>query len=240
MPLFVVTARRLPLAAILLTLAACGGDRPASEAARADSAPAAGGQAAAPSGPAASLLIDSAGGGAAPGAPAPGPQAQSGQPAQGPSEADMRALTEHKLTLPEVEKAVEAQRRLNQLRRSEPATVAAFEQESQKADARTLDASVALLERHPKLRQAIGAAGLAPREFLLTIAVLTRSMMLAQAQEAGQVQEIPAGPIAENVRFVRDNQAELQRLAAVLQADAGEAAPGGPGAAAAPGAGTPR
>jgi hypothetical protein len=84
------------------------------------------------------------------------------------------------------------------------------------SDAQTLDGMAKRIERVPAMANAIRSAGLTPREYSKISLVMFQAMMVHGFQKAAANKELPkefAGSVlAENIKFVADNEAEITRL----------------------------
>ena len=93
---------------------------------------------------------------------------------------------------------------------------------SSDANAETLDEMARRIEREPLMAKAIRDAGLSPREYTLLSLVTFQAMMVHGVQK--QLGNKPLPPdvastvLAENIKFVADNEAEITRLMEKMKA----------------------
>jgi predicted phage tail protein len=83
-------------------------------------------------------------------------------------------------------------------------------------NAQSLDDMARRIESVPEMAKAIRGAGLTPREYSLMSLVTFQAMMVHGFQKAAGSKELPpemtATVLADNIKFVRDNEAEITRL----------------------------
>jgi hypothetical protein len=93
----------------------------------------------------------------------------------------------------------------------------ALEQEIDEADVSADNASLAGMEasfrKYPAVMRALAAEGLTPREYArCMMALLQAAMVEGFSQGKADLSNLPKGVNPENVRFVRENKAELEAL----------------------------
>lgn len=198
-----IAGRTLLSAACVLLLAACGGgdDAETDSQARADSAPsfsAAPGSvvpaadSAAPAQAAASRTADSAMVAAIPRAPATGP-------------VNVQAVEGYQLTMDGLRKLVRAGQNLAALQARRPDL-----RDSMRLGSFDPNGIYEKLDRYPEVAEAIGAAGLTPREYATATTALMQAAMVREMRARGRS---PQAQVSEaNVRFVDENWAEIQQL----------------------------
>jgi hypothetical protein len=79
-------------------------------------------------------------------------------------------------------------------------------------DANTLDEMERAVRNQPLLSGALATAGMPPREFAKFTFAMIGASFAAGAQKAGLLKELPKEVNPENVKFVLDHEAELQKL----------------------------
>jgi hypothetical protein len=216
--------------ACVLLLAACGGDDSGDAVAKNAATPPADSAGPAFSGPAAptALPADSAapqGQAAAPGAAAPAPNAATSRardsamaealkaPVTGP--VNVQVLANYQLTMEGLRKLVRAGQNLGALQARRPEL-----RDSMRLEAFDPNAIYEKLNSIPDVRDAIGKAGMTPREYATATAALMQAAMARQMRAQGMT---PPGQVNENnVKFVEDNWAEIQQM---MQAAAAQARP---------------
>lgn len=220
--------RALPAGACALLLAGCGGDDDAEAVAKSAPAPApaASGDTARPAfaGPAAPPAL-SADSGAPQQAAGPAPTAATRRardsamaealksPVSGP--VNVQVLANYQLTMDGLRKLVRAGQNLGELQARRPEL-----RDSMRLEAFDPNAIYEKLNGIPDVRDAIGRAGLSPREYATATAALMQAAMVRQMRAQGMT---PPGQVNEgNVRFVEENWAEIQRM---MQAAAAQARP---------------
>jgi len=84
-------------------------------------------------------------------------------------------------------------------------------------NAKTLDEMEAQVRKHPAALRALASQGLTPREYAkATMALLLASMVEGFSQGKADLEKLPPGVNAENVRFVLENKAELETIYAAM------------------------
>jgi hypothetical protein len=211
-------ARRLAPALLIIALACAAGDNPptartGATASRAAAPPAGVGRApadratpVAPNSP-----PDSS---AAPGAPPPSASTTAPRGDQALHDEVLRELATFRLTTERVDKWGVAQRKLNELTSQNPEVIRNM---TSLGPPKSLDEMVVRFDSQPSVHKAIAAAGLSPREYVLTMLTLQRSMQGYFGRRAGRLRTPPAGVSGENIDFVEQHIAEIQQLMAELR-----------------------
>jgi hypothetical protein len=87
---------------------------------------------------------------------------------------------------------------------------------SDRKNPETLDEMAKQIESEPAMANAIKSAGMTPRQYSLVMLVTAQSMMAHGFQKASGNKELPkeiqGTVLAENVKLVADNEAEITRL----------------------------
>lgn len=84
-------------------------------------------------------------------------------------------------------------------------------------NAKTLDEMEAQVRKHPAALRALASQGLTPREYAkATMALLLASMVEGFSQGKADLAKLPPGVNPENVKFVRENKAELETIYAAM------------------------
>jgi hypothetical protein len=82
----------------------------------------------------------------------------------------------------------------------------------------TLSEMAAAFAKIPPIASALQANGMTPREFAKFIMAMGTSAMVRAFQKAGVTnQPLPPGVNAENVKFVADHEADIQRIGKLLE-----------------------
>jgi len=79
-------------------------------------------------------------------------------------------------------------------------------------DANTLDDMEKAVRREPLLSGALAKAGMSPREFAKFTFAMVSASFAAGMQKSGMLKELPKDVNAENVKFIIEHEAELQKL----------------------------
>ena len=79
-------------------------------------------------------------------------------------------------------------------------------------DAKTIDEMAAKIKAFPPMSNALSKEGVAPRDYAIFTLAMLQAGMAAGMQKAGVLKQLPPGVNAENVKFVLDHQAEIQKL----------------------------
>ena len=84
-------------------------------------------------------------------------------------------------------------------------------------DANTLDDMEQAVRKEPLLSAALAKAGMPPREFAKFTFAMLGGSFAAGMQKAGMLKQLPKGVNAENVKFILEHEAELQKLQAEMK-----------------------
>lgn len=214
--------RTLLCGASVLLLAGCGGDD-AETPAKDSAAAAAPADSAAPAFSAPATAQAAPADSAAPGATAAAPNAAARDsaltdailkaPVQGP--VNVQVLENYQLSMEGVRKLVRAGQSLGELQARRPEL-----RDSMRLEAFDPNAIYEKLNSIPDVREAIGKAGMTPREYATATAALMQAAMVRQMRAQGMTPPVQVNEA--NVRFVDQNWAEIQQL---MQAAAAQARP---------------
>lgn len=193
-------------AGALLIAAACGGDdesaaspAPARDSASFGAAPAAR-QAPVPQQPAAPApaILDSA--------MTPAEAAAVAKATAGPAgPVTVEALEEYDLSLPRLQKLVQAGKNLGELQRQRPDL-----RDSMRISAMDFNLLYQRLQSIPAARDAVTRAGVSPEEYAVATAALIQATMVTEMRRQGRT---PQGAFNErNAQFVSENWEEIQRI----------------------------
>jgi hypothetical protein len=132
-------------------------------------------------------------------------------------DSDMRELSRYQLTMADLQKLGVAHQNLKRIAQQHPNLVE--DEEEEQSGEKSLDEIEAEIERVPQLRKAIEDAGLSVRKYAVINLVLMQASaanMLVQhgAKPDSIAREIGTHP--ENIRFVREHEAEVARLQRAL------------------------
>ena len=135
---------------------------------------------------------------------------------------DLRDVSNYELRMEQVDKYYQAFRNIGEaMKDMTPQQREALEMDASDTD---LDTYVSRLEGQPAVNSAIRDAGLSAREFSLILWSMLQSGMAAavldmqpNANQDSIAREMDAN--MDNVRFLRENEAELRRKQEALQAD---------------------
>jgi hypothetical protein len=130
--------------------------------------------------------------------------------------ADDRALLSYTLTMDKLRKVKQAALNLAAFVKAHPDAEKRYGDLSND-DAKTFDDQIRQIESIPPFKQAIVAAGLTPRDYLLTSMTFFQAGLTAAMQDAAVKanQKVPALPYnvnPANVSFVRAHKAEIEQL----------------------------
>ena len=131
---------------------------------------------------------------------------------QGDAQADARAIESYRLTMPVLRKVLPA------LYHPDAGACEKGKNENRDPSRMPLAEMTARLEECAPVRNAVRRSGLSTREAALTLAALVRASKRSAEEESakaagGQAPATGPGPLKDNVRLIRDNEAELGRLA---------------------------
>jgi hypothetical protein len=79
-------------------------------------------------------------------------------------------------------------------------------------NANTLDDMEKAVRREPLLNGALAKAGMSPREFAKFTFAMVAASFAAGMQKSGMLKELPKDVNADNVKFIIEHEAELQKL----------------------------
>jgi hypothetical protein len=79
-------------------------------------------------------------------------------------------------------------------------------------NANTLDDMEKAVRRQPLLSGALAKAGMSPREFAKFTSAMVAASFAAGMQKSGMLKELPKDVNADNVKFIIEHEAELQKL----------------------------
>lgn len=133
---------------------------------------------------------------------------------------DAKEISEYRLTMPVLRKLAQTQDNLFAATRDPAlkAKYAALDRQSDgEPEARSLDDMVKRFERFPELKRAITSTGLTTREYLTATFSLFQAVTALSMMEMDgpmKLKELPAGAFADNVAFLKANQAELDKMTA--------------------------
>ena len=158
------------------------------------------------------------------GAPAAAASSASGS---SKGDADLADVTDYRLSMDKIDKYIAAQRnmaaKMKSMSPAEREAVKARNESSNDANA-SLDDMARKIEKEPVMNDAIRSAGLSAREFaLITISMMQTAMassvlkMRPKDNQDSLVREMKANP--DNIKFYRDNEAEITRRTQALQAE---------------------
>lgn len=140
----------------------------------------------------------------------------------GDGDAELEEISDYRLGMPKVERWYQAQRNVLEAMRKDPSIAARLENdESEEEGGPSLDELEERYSSIPEVRAAIEAVGLEVREFgVITYSLVQASFAQAALQMGANRDSVLAntGIDPANLDFVRDNQAELQRLQAEIAA----------------------
>ncbi len=144
-----------------------------------------------------------------------GPQVQ----AAGGGDADLRELSRYTLTMADIRKYAAANANLAKHPKAEENEDSEDDEDS---DNESLDEMAARIAKMPEARKAIEAAGLTPRQYAVITMALFQASMAQFAVEQGAdpakvAREASVNPA--NIRFVKENKAELEKLKSPGSAD---------------------
>jgi hypothetical protein len=91
------------------------------------------------------------------------------------------------------------------------------EEDEDAEDSQSLSRMAARMAGDAKIAGALRAAGLTPHEAAVMMIAFTQAALAGELMESQGITEVPAGVSAENVRFYRDNKAELMKLTALAE-----------------------
>lgn len=141
--------------------------------------------------------------------------------------ADLTDISRYELTMERMDRIYAAQRNIAlAIRDMTPAERETME--STGGGSATLDEFARGIESNPKIRQALADAGMSPREYATATMAMVSASMAASAlhmrpneNQDSLAREMHANPA--NVRFLRENEAELARKQQQLEAELREA-----------------
>ena len=131
--------------------------------------------------------------------------------AAGSGDADLRELSRYTLTLTDIRKYAAANANLAKQPKAEQEEDEAEDED----DDESLNAMTAKIERMPAARKAIESAGLTARQYaVITMALIQASMAQFAVEQGADPAKVArdASVNPANIRFVKENKAELEKL----------------------------
>lgn len=144
-----------------------------------------------------------------------GPQAH----AAGGGDADLRELSRYTLTMADIRKYAAANANLAKHPKAEENEDGEDDEDS---DNESLDVMAARIAKIPEARKAIEAAGLTPRQYaVITMALFQASMAQFAVEQGADPAKVArdASVNPANIRFVKENKAELEKLKSPSSSD---------------------
>lgn len=132
--------------------------------------------------------------------------------AAGGGDADLRELSRYTLTMADIRKYAAANANLAKLPKAEENEDSEDDEDS---DNESLDQMAARIGKMPEARKAIEGAGLTPRQFaVITMALFQASMAQFAVEQGADPAKVArdASVNPANIRFVKENKAELEKL----------------------------
>jgi len=126
---------------------------------------------------------------------------------------DLQRVARFRLDDQSMAKYVKAQRAIMQVSKAHPE----LEKQTGSSNAKTLDETIARIDRQPLLRAALASAGMSSSDYVLCSLALMQSGIYAwgvQMQGQKMWDKIPPGIPTENTRWVIAHKAELKKLQA--------------------------
>ena len=131
----------------------------------------------------------------------------SGHPDKGPNP-DEPAIHDYVLTMDKIKKYAEASKRLEAAAKSDPA-MAVEMKKIEDADVYSVD-KAAMMEKSPHVAAALKSNNITARDFVLTPMTAFTAAIGIAAEDAKK--EPPAFINPENIKFMREHKAELEKL----------------------------
>lgn len=125
-------------------------------------------------------------------------------------DADLRELSRYTLTMTDVRKFAAANAELAKHPKAEDE-----DEEAGGGDGESLDEMAARIGRIPEARKAIEGAGLTVRQYaVITMALFQAAFAQYAVEQGADINKVAkdAGVNPANIRFVKDNKAELEKL----------------------------
>ena len=135
-------------------------------------------------------------------------------------DSNLEQVQDFKLSMPRMQKWAQANRNMMAVSKARPDLEGSFKLEQNAS----IDQQVAAMEKHAEVKKALKDAGLSPREYTM----VTHAYMAAAAAQS--VRQMPAGKQRDsmmqslkvhpdNVTFVQQNMAELEKLMKSMEED---------------------
>lgn len=134
------------------------------------------------------------------------------------SDSDTRELSRYQLTMADLRKLGVAHQSLKRVAQQHPNLVERAEDEQ--SGEKSLDETQAEIERVPQLRKAIEDAGLSVRKYaVINLALMQASAANMLVQQGAKPDSIAReiGTHPENIRFMREHEAEIARVLQTLE-----------------------
>ena len=139
---------------------------------------------------------------------------------------DLSDISKYKLSMDKIDKYIQSQRNLAaKLKSMTPAERQALKDRGEASDANaSLDDMTAKIEKEPVMVDAIRAAGLSPREYIMiTLSMMQTAMAASVAQmrpndnQDSLIREMKANP--ENIKWYNEHAAEINQKTKAVEAE---------------------
>jgi hypothetical protein len=139
---------------------------------------------------------------------------------------DLSDISKYKLSMDKIDKYIQSQRNLAaKLQSMTPAERQALKDRGEASDANaSLDDMAAKIEKEPVMVDAIRAAGLSPREYvMITLSMMQTAMAASVAQmrpndnQDSLIREMKANP--ENIKWYKEHAAEINQKTKAVEAE---------------------
>jgi hypothetical protein len=132
---------------------------------------------------------------------------------------EVAELREHRLSVDEVRRYERAAQSLQRMAAEEPQESDLRDLETRLARAETLEEVQQILDQHPRVQQALSAAGISSRDYVLTGTALLGAYSYILMREQGIPDAYRPDYVAdEHIHFVERNRAEVDVIVERLQA----------------------
>jgi len=116
------------------------------------------------------------------------------------------------LTTDKLDKYEAAIKATLKVEKENPALKKQMDDENSQNPTNSIAGSVATIEKHPPIANAIKNAGMSPRDFVVMTYALINSAAAVQMQKAGPIKDNPDSVLPENTAFVEKNYDRIKKI----------------------------
>lgn len=127
-------------------------------------------------------------------------------------EAEKNEVKNFVLTADKLDKYAAAVKGIRKVQKDDPAQKKQFDDDNSRNPNNTIAGSVATIEKYPSVTNALKAAGLPPRDFVVMTYTLINSAAAVQMKKTGAIKEYPDSVLPDNAAFVEKNYDRISKI----------------------------